>query len=265
MRAVDLFRIVSGGTVYTLTSAATTQQHTTGPGGSNEDYVPAPIGRGGSTVKNEMSKANMDVRLDLEHALAQDLLARWVEASTVLTVFTKRNSGTDVTWKGRLVSVVPDDDHLKLVFESIYTSMRRPGLRARFQKNCRHALYARGCYVDPVDFEWPGEVQTMTGVVLTIPEAADKEDGYFTGGMIAAPDGTMSYITNHLGDAVTLGRVSSSLGAAFADEGPGLAVLLYPGCDHSYATCRDKFSNEDNYGGFDYIPTKNPMGGSSIV
>ena len=49
---------------------------------------------------------------------------------------------------------------------------------------------------------------------------------------------------------------------------PGLAatdtVNLYPGCDHTLATCESKFSNRLNYGGMPYFPDKNPFSGTSI-
>lgn len=258
-RAIELYRIVSAGTTYTLTSATALQTH------NSEDYSPAAIGRGGVTVKNELSKANLDVRLALDHALSQAMLLQWAEQITTLTVFSKRTSGTDVIWKGRLTSVSPENDHLRMTFESIFTSMRRPGLRARFQKNCRHALYGRGCFLDPADFAFAATIDAIAGNALTSTEADTRPDGYFTGGMLAAPDGTLCYIAEHVGSTIRVNRVPASLAAAFAEDGPGVAVTLYPGCDHSYATCAAKFSNDDNYGGFDYIPTKNPMGGSSIV
>jgi len=258
-RTIELFKIVSDGVVYNLTSAAKAQTY------NSETYEPATIGRAGIQTKNELSKANLDVRLSLDHALAIALLGRWAESITSLTIFAKRTSGTDVIWKGRLANVVPEDASIRMVFESIFTSMRRPGLRARFLKSCRHPLYGRGCYLNHADFAVPGTVTGISGLTVVCPAADALADGYFTGGMLEAPDGTLSYITNHVSSALTMNRISSALATAFADEGPGLEITLYPGCDHSYATCRDKFSNDDNYGGFDYIPTKNPMGGSSIV
>lgn len=258
-RTIDLYKIISDGQVYNLTSASIAQTY------NGDTYEPAAIGRGGVQSKGEISKANLDVRLALDHPLAASLLGRWAESITSLTIFAKRTASTDVIWKGRLASIVPDDAHVRLVFESIFTSLRRPGLRARFLKSCRHPLYGRGCYLDHADFAVAATVTAINGLTVTSPAAAAQANGYFTGGMLEAPDGTLSYIASHVGSQLSMNRVSSALATAFADEGSGLAITLYPGCDHSYATCAAKFGNDDNYGGFDYIPTKNPMGGSSIV
>jgi len=259
MRAVELFQINYAGEDYLLTSAATAQEH------NGETYEPAPIGRGGTQVKSELSKSNLDVRIGLGHALADAVLSNWSETQASLTIFRVRTSGTETVWKGRLASVKPDAAAVVMTFESIYTSLRRPGLRARFQKPCRHPLYGRGCFLNPEDFAVAATLSAISGRVLTVPAASGQADGWYSGGMVRAPDGSLSYVSAHTGSSLTLNRVSTGLLSAFASEGAGTAITLYPGCPHTYAACRDKFDNDDNFGGFLYIPTKNPMGGSSIV
>jgi hypothetical protein len=261
----DLYRIVALGRVWTVTSADQAVDYESGPLGALERYAPTPMGRGAITLKNELTKANLEVRLPLEHELAVILLSSWVEQIVTITVFRHRAAGTIVIWKGRLAATPPDDTHVRLSFESIYTSLRRPGLRARFLKHCRHPLYGRGCWLDAEDFAQLATLNAINGRTLTVPEADILADGFFTGGMVKAPDGTLTYIASHVGAALELNRVSRSLVLPFAESGPGLAITIYPGCDHSYGTCDTKFANDDNYGGFDHIPTKNPTGGSSIV
>jgi hypothetical protein len=50
---------------------------------------------------------------------------------------------------------------------------------------------------------------------------------------------------------------------------PGLAVgnafEAFAGCDRSFSTCQSKFGNSLNFGGFPWIPPKNPFAGDSIV
>ena len=50
---------------------------------------------------------------------------------------------------------------------------------------------------------------------------------------------------------------------------PGLAVGVafeaFAGCDRTFATCQSKFGNSLNFGGFPWIPAKNPFAGDSIV
>lgn len=258
-RAIDLYLIVSDGVTYNLTSAEDPQTY------GVDTYSAAAISRGDAQNNGKLSKANMEVQLALDHALSQALLTKWSETVTTLTLFSKRTSGTETLWKGRLVNIVPETNSVRMTFESIFTSMRRAGLRARFQKSCRHALYNRGCTLSPASFAVAATLSSITDRVIVCPEAAGYADGYFDGGMVASTTGVYSYVQEHVGTSLTLSRVSAALVDDLATYGAGVGITLYPGCDHSYPTCRDKFSNDDNYGGFDYIPTKNPMGGSSIV
>lgn len=261
----DLYRFVENGTgnIWTYTSSATKETYDAGDG--IETYIPTALGRGNIEQKQELTKASLDIKLDITNDLAIKLMSAYTENILSLTIFTKRPSMTQVAWKGRLSGIQPGDGTITLVFESIFTSLKRAGLRARYQKSCRHALYGRGCNLDPADFATAAVVNAITGRVLTVPEADAQPDGYFLGGMLAAADGALSYIVNHVGSSLTLQRVSYAMQQQFAVEGAGTAVTIYPGCDHNLSTCWNKFNNGLNYGGFKWIPQKNPMGGSSIV
>lgn len=262
---VDLYRFVENGTgkIWTFTSAPDEQTYNAGDG--VENYIPMPLGRTEIQQKQEITKASLDVTLDIENDLAIKLISAYTENVLSLTVFTKYPALTQVAWKGRLAGIQPGDATVKLVFESIFTSLRRAGLRARFQKTCRHALYGRGCNLDPEDFATIATLDDLDGRVLTVPEAALQSNGYYLGGMVRDPSGALAYIVNHVGTSLTLQRVPYTLQQEFAANGAGVALTIYPGCDHTLETCWAKFVNGLNFGGFPWIPAKNPMGGSSIV
>ncbi|QJD54403.1 putative structural protein [Sphingomonas phage Eidolon] len=261
----ELYRFAeqATGLFWTYTSGNEIVSYDAGDGA--EDYKPASISRTEAEVKNEISKSNIEVQIPLTNEVA----VRWMqdngEKIVSLTIFEREKNGTvSVVWKGRLSSILPDMTAVTLKMESIFTSLRRPGLRARYQRSCRHALYGRGCTLDPADFEIDGSVSAAAGRTFTIAAAAGHSDGYFVGGMLRAGDGTLSYVTGHVGNQITVQRLSFSLATEIAGGFP-FDVKLYPGCDHSRATCNTKFANLPNYGGFDFIPVKNPLGGSSIV
>lgn len=230
-----------------------------------ETYAPASIGRSEIAARNDLARANLDIEVPLTNPAGLRWLSDNGENIVSLTIFERSTVGTFSTaWKGRLVAVIPGMQSITLKFESIFTSLRRPGLRARYQRSCRYALYGRGCTLDAEDFATDGECTALVGPVATVAAADAQPDGYYTGGMLRSPDGVLSFIIAHTGAALTLQRVSYSLLVA-AEDGFPFDVKIYPGCDHSRATCNSKFDNLLNYGGFDFIPQKNPMGGSSIV
>ena len=272
----ELYRFVEGEQVWTLTSADADEVYNAGFG--NETYISTTVGRNEVESKNELSRANLEVSFDIDNTMARRWMRQIVDDVVTLAIFRKdlETGNVVIVWKGRLASVKPDAAAITLVFESIFTSLRRSGLRKKYQRTCPHVLYGRGCLLNKEDFAHTGKMIGIStdGLVIQVPEAASFADGYFTAGMIEAPDGTLRFVTNHTGAFLTLIRPVDSLGEAFASSGygvnyggfyGGVAVRFFPGCDRSKEICKNKFDNLPNYGGFPFIPLKNPFGGSSIV
>ena len=65
-------------------------------------------------------------------------------------------------------------------------------------------------------------------------------------------------ILAHSGNSVTLSALLSGLAV-------GVAFEAFAGCDRTLATCQAKFGNAINFGGFPWIPAKNPFTGDAIV
>lgn len=270
---VEMYRFVEQGRteseVWTFTSGDEPVEY------MGETYTPVPIGRSEAETKSELSRANIEVKMDLDNPVGQRWLHDHVEAMVTLTIFERdEDDEVSVVWKGRLSGVKPTMSEIVLSFESVFTSLRRPGLRARYQRSCRHMLYSRGCGVDKEAWAVKGVPTAINGLVVTVPEAAAYPDGYFTTGILEGPDGTLRFITNHVGNQLTLLRPFESLAKALALDGYGLsygkyyggaAVRMFPGCDRTRGTCHGRFNNLMNYGGFDWIPIRNPFDGSSIV
>jgi uncharacterized phage protein (TIGR02218 family) len=268
MIAVELYEFTRDTEVWHKTSGGEAVEY----GGNT--YAPATIGRGDLEQKNEISKSNLEVQVDIFDDLAQSLLAMFMERVMTLTLYRQLDGVTGVAWKGRLTEVRPSKTMLTLVFENVFTSLRRPGLRARYQKQCRHVLYGTACGVDKDAYAVEGAVLNVVGNIVTIDEAALQEDGYYAGGVLKANNGILGFIVKHVGNTLTLNHKIESMIDDFDNSGYGLnygnfyggvKATLYPGCDKLRQTCENKFSNLDNFGGFPWIPSENPLDGSSIA
>jgi uncharacterized phage protein (TIGR02218 family) len=248
----DLFRFEEGATIHTFTSGNREVIH------ASETYVPIPIGRSSIKSTQELSKASIEVSMSLKNTIAKGWVSNVIEVPIRLTVFTIVDSDPATTsWIGRLTSVKSTRTDAVLVINSDATLLNRAGLRKRFQRTCPFALYGKGCEVDETLFDTAGTITARADLVLTIIEAATQVDGFFTGGMIKASDGKLRYIVSHVGDQITISRDLPSL----ADT----SVTLFAGCDRTRTDCNDKFDNLTNFGGFPFIPLKNPFGGTSIA
>ncbi len=165
-----------------------------------------------------------------------------------------------VYWKGRVVSAKTAGSRIDIECESVYTSIRRPGLRARFEYSCRHVLYGRGCGLSRELHKFVSLVVSVNNGVEVNVAGAGVVGGadYFVGGILKSNANVTRFIVDQSGATLTLSR-------AIANLSGGQPVTIYPGCDHLRATCETKFNNLDNFGGFPWIPSRNPFDGSSIV
>jgi uncharacterized phage protein (TIGR02218 family) len=127
----------------------------------------------------------------------------------------------------------------------------------------RHALYGRGCRLDIEAFFVTGTASARSGLTVTVAEAALQADGWYRGGVLRHA-GLLGFITSHAGDALTLAGRMQELEAAI-DSGAAVPIDIAPGCDLRRATCKNKFDNLLNHGGFPDIPGRNPFAGASII
>jgi len=236
---------------------------------SNGTFSPAPIVTSEISQTNEMAKDDLKLEFPRDNPFAQLFLGGVPETVTTVTVFRGHDGDTDEEfqfyWKGRVAGASATGDVVTIECENIFTSMRRPGLRARYQKTCRHALYQSGCNVDKDLFSVQATVTAADGFSVTIDGWQDSSiifAGYFLGGMLETEDGTYRYITAHDGDSITLIRPLQSLSEEVNGSDGQATVTLYAGCAHTRSDCKDKFNNLANFGGFPWIPSKNPFGNS---
>lgn len=265
MKRYELYRFVEGSIVNTQTRGNDTVVY------NSETYDPWPIKRGAVEVKNELTKASLEISLSLDNPVAQRHLSTTVDSVVTLTVFQQTDATTNVIWKGRMVKVKPEAKTVKIVFESIFTSLRRFGLRARYQKSCRHTIYQGvpgvGCGVDKSLFAYEDDVVSIDGTSLVMSDLSLYPSGRFSGGMIETlDDNVFRFVVAHSGNVLTLSRPYDHLAELVAAAAPALvAIRVYPACRNNMDDCINVFDNILNYGGFPWIPSRNPMGGQSII
>lgn len=254
-RPVELYRFAIGAQRWTYSSGQTAVVY------QSETYSPATIKRSGIEQGNEINRAGIEIMLPRDNPLASLFIASPPEGVVSVTIYRQHASDsaleTIVLWKGRVGGARLAGSELGLKCEPVATSLKRTGLRARYQLICRHALYSAGCGALKDSFRVDGTVAAVSGATVQVAVAASKPDGYFVGGMLESNDGARM-IVGHAGVNITLVAPMPSLSA-------GMAVRLYAGCDHSTAICLDRFDNLVNYGGFPFIPVKNPFTGDAIV
>ena len=254
---IELYEFQYGPTTYRYTSA-------------DEDivisgvgtYLSVPCGRQKIENAQDSGKTPVTFQITRKAEITDIFLA---SPPTTIIDFTIRrfhygDSERVIFWFGRVVNVKYYEDTVEFRCESIQTSMKRPALRRFYQLQCPHVLYGSDCAAPENLFQANAVVEAVAGLVLTSSVFGLKPAQYYRGGYIAisaAPTSEFRYITDHTGNTITINLPSPKLYQ-------GVPITISPGCDHTLTTCKDKFNNLANYGGFPYIPTKNPMGNVQI-
>ena len=226
-------------------------------------YFARSISRGEIQVGEEVGRNSLSVRCqrDLEVADLYRTVPPSIPVTFMLQQYHEGDSEIAVIWTGRVVQVEWSGAQAEIRLESVYTTLRRVGLRRMFQKQCPHVLYGQSCRVNREAFRLDAQADAISGSTISVAPAAVRPDGYYSGGMVEyVIEGGLNerrFIYEHAGASLTLN--AAPLGLEL-----GATLKIYPGCDHTISTCKDKFANQVNYGGMPYFATKNPFGGQPI-
>lgn len=256
-RPLELYEFTYGATAYRYTSADDDVVY----GGNT--YTAVPISRGAVEATSEIARLALEITASRELPLL-DLFSTAAPERVVLVTLRRLHSGDGeaiIIWMGRILNVTLNNASAEIHCESVYTSLKRVGLRRLYQKNCPHVLYETECAVNRASFGSSQTVVSITGTVIELDTLDTFASNYFAGGYMEweSPPGYFNQrsIRMNAGFDVT---VSFPLNGLAIND----VVVVYPGCDHTLATCDAIFSNSENYGGMPYWPKKNPFDGTII-
>ncbi|RUX86925.1 MULTISPECIES: phage BR0599 family protein [unclassified Mesorhizobium] len=265
-RPYFLYLFDNGVTRTRLTSNAVELDREVDPLIGLEPWTASPVSHGDLEQASNIEKNATDLTFPLSDTYARTLLLP-VTAITVVTIWkghhTDLSHTLKVQWKGRVVSPKSGKLSITVPVESIFTSMRRTGCRAPYQRPCRHVLYFPGCTLNFDDWKIPATVTDISGLELTVAEAALRPDGDYKAGLVFF-NGLYAWVESHVGDKLTLvGALQEGLADTVDDDGSA-EVEIAPGCDLSKGLggCK-KFGNNINHGGFE-MPDVNPFTNSIV-
>lgn len=266
---VLLYKFVRGDMNWFYNSTANTISH------DGQDWEPASISISVLRQSQEIAKNVITLRFAADHELMDQFKGRMPEQQMSVTVLRgHKDVGYIVAWKGAVSGAKPDIKYVDLECDPLYIALSADGLPEKFSKNCRYALYGRGCNVDKTLFAVEATVSLLDGLIMTVPEASAFSDGYFSGGEIALATGYSAMISHHAGTQCTLLRPFYALidlldGTtavnSYSSEFGASDALIYPGCDLIMTTCQSRFDNLINYGGQPWRPSKNPFAGNPVA
>lgn len=203
-----------------------------------------------------------------------------------------------VIWVGQVVSLEYDEFRCKMTLDHLQAVLQRQGLTAKHSRACPHSLFdAATCGVKAaaVDynanyFKWREDGQVLQvspdGLTVIVQAAANRAAGFFSGGFIVIggeyPQINVDTVAHYPrgGNFTLVDAGNKSVNGGFrraivSHDGQTLSlatplppgdytgtagrVSLFAGCDGELTTCKGKFNNVPRFGGYPYIPIKNPF------
>lgn len=150
-------------------------------------------------------------------------------------------------WRGKVLGVELADGEATIKCEPLSVSLNRIGLHRLYSRSCAHTLYDDFCKVAKTAVA--ATVLAVDGVTVYLDTSLTS--GHYVGGMLEKANGSSKLmILNNVGNELNL-IYSATLEA-------GDIVHLYQGCDKQLGTCNNRFNNVLNFGGFPWMPSKNP-------
>ena len=164
-------------------------------------------------------------------------------------------------WHGRIMSCSWSGIKATLQCEPTLTSTRLRTVHRHYQRACHRVLYSGACGVQEGDYRVVADVLVISGLTITAIAFGAQSDGYWSGGYIAWADADglihNRFIKAHQGNDIAIDQQLPELKA-------GDQLDASPGCQHNFFACHNKFANSLNYGGFRWLPVKNPFAGVPV-
>lgn len=252
---VELFQFVRGSTYYRYTSAESDVADT------DVIWTSTPVMRTSIEVTPERVRNGISITVPRNNPVADLFRISPPTDVVAVTIFRYHRDDleTIVMWMGRVLGVNWQGAKAEMQCEPVSTSVKRNGLRAVYQKNCRHVLFGTGCRLNRDDYKIETTVASFSGKNLSV---ADLLNLPYAGGYLEWEPVPGSIERRFIVSADTDGGLVLNLpfqGISVSDP-----VTVYPGCAHDTVTCDTVYDNIENFGGMPFIPLKNPFGGDPI-
>jgi len=240
-------------------------------------YAPESIKRTSFKVDGRKTGGTLTVTVPRTNSFAERYNFGTPPLPDELTIYrvhlTDTDSEVQELWSGDVSAVSFANDEAKISLSSLSERTNLTIPKRTYSWTCNHVLYDAGCRLsaqanrsDASVLSISSDERTLTianasswaGQTMTSRIAADAT--FFNGGYLRFVDslGTEYYRTiqslTESGGVYTL-ALEIPLNNLFV----GNELQCHAGCNHAVQTCRDKFDNVKNYGGFPFVPTSNPF------
>lgn len=224
-------------------------------------YVPAPgLQKVKMTLAANAEVSNQEFGSAWVDAPEEDLQAGLFDSATMEVAWASwvhPEYGKVVVFTGQLGEISWSEDGFKADIVSFMKNLAK-NIGNVYTANCRHTLFDQtgvgkvgACGLADTSFKFTGSISSVTTQKWKFAISVSKDDGYFDNGHIKFTSGYNSglscVIKTYASNVITL-----MLPSAFIVNS-GDTFEIFAGCDKTLETCKSKFNNVVNFGGFPHI------------
>jgi uncharacterized phage protein (TIGR02218 family) len=222
---------------------------------NGQTFTAYPSARTEVSINTISKESQLTLALPLSHPLAQRYVAAGSPPRQVLLTMYRQQGTLVERYAGGVITSMAMERHLAkfLVQSQIARLAQRTLPLVSASRYCQHVLYDANCRVSRVAYTINATVTFNDGRRVQVSTMASTPDQWAQlGELVHIRTGERMTIVDHSGLFLTMQ-------APIPDLTDGDAVAVSAGCAHDIVTCRQKFANQVNFGGFPQLPTKNPF------
>lgn len=250
MNVIELYEFKIGVNRSFFTSAAQDIEH------GGETYTAVPMSRSSISISSD-SGGSITVSADRNHPVA--LLYRHSAPSDPVEIIVSSLNGStkSVLWTGYVGGCKWTAAGVDFECLDTISYASQLALPQRYTRNCRHILYSEDCGV--LRNSYRREVN------ITDIDHSNRTVTFVTTGLPIDPDEFAGGIMGNSYQVISVTGTGTSGNPAIAktlrlDTGIDYGLThIYRGCDRTRETCKNRFNNIENYGGFAHLPFNNPV------
>ena len=160
-----------------------------------------------------------------------------------------------IYWKGPVAAFSVTGANATVRIPSVFSNALGAAVPNYFwQRSCNHVLFDARCALSRASNKTTSTVVSFSSSFVTIAYVLHATNELAAGELVDLITGERRHILSNVAGQIKINYPFKNIAV-----GDNIEVTL--GCDHSYTTCKDKFTNSANYGGFPFVPDRNPLKG----
>jgi len=212
-------------------------------------YLPSPVTRSEIQLHENLQKSEVVFTFPITNAFAKSCVENFIEDTLLIEIF-KNNQPF---WKGRVIKADLKRVTVSILCDSGYNTLYRKMSGAKFSPFCWKTLYSGNCGVNPALYTNEYADYTLDSIYISV--ATGLPVNHFAGGV--------AILDNQIRGILASNETSIMLSDGFLLPASG-TLTLRKGCSLTRVSCIG-FNNLNNFGGYPYIPLKNPMSGTGLL